>query len=63
MKPFTTIAVLFLLLLAALQLTRCLMGWEVVVNGVPVPVWASGVAAAVAAGLALMVWRETRRGR
>ena len=60
MKPFTTIAVVLLSLLALLQLLRLLLGWEVTVNGVQVPLWASGVAVVVAAGLAAMVWRESR---
>ena len=59
MKPFTTITIVFLGLLALMQLTRVLLGWEVTVNGVSIPVWASGIAALVAAGLALMLWRES----
>ena len=59
-KPFTTTAVVLLSLLALLQLLRLLLGWEVTVNGVHVPLWASGAAAVVAAGLAAMVWRENR---
>ena len=61
MKPFTTVAILFLGLLSALQLARFLLGWEVVVNGVSIPTWASGIACVVAGGLALMSWRESRR--
>lgn len=57
-KPFTTIAVVFLSLLALLQLLRLLLGWEVMVNGVHIPIWASGVAVVIAAGLAAMLWRE-----
>lgn len=60
-KPFTIIAVLLLLLIALMQLLRFVLGWEVTVNGVTVPVWVSGIAVVVAAGLAVMVWRETRR--
>jgi len=37
MKPFTTLAVVFLGLLSALQLLRFLQGWEVTVNGVSIP--------------------------
>jgi hypothetical protein len=44
MKPFTTVAVAFLSLIAILQLTRVIRGWEVVINGVSIPLWASGVA-------------------
>ncbi|MEP6875850.1 MAG: hypothetical protein ABI887_15935 [Burkholderiales bacterium] len=59
-KPFTTFAVALLSLLALLQLLRFLLGWEVVVNGVHIPLWVSGVAFVVATGLAAMVWRERR---
>ncbi len=61
MKPFTTLTVVFLGLLSALQLVRFVQGWELVVNGVAVPTWASGVACVIAAGLAAMLWREARR--
>ena len=60
MKPFTSVAIFFLGLVSALQLVRLLQGWEVVVNGVPVPLWASGIACVVVGGLALMLWRESR---
>ncbi len=59
-KPFTTIAVVIFSLVALLQLLRVLLGWEVTVNGVAIPLWASAVAVAIATGLAAMVWRETR---
>lgn len=61
MKPITTITVVFLGLLALMQLSRVLLGWTVVVNGVGIPVWASAIAAVIAAGLALMLWRESAR--
>ena len=60
-KPFTIIAVVILSLMALLQLLRLVLGWEVMVNGVKVPVWASGIGSVIAAGLAVMVWRETRK--
>jgi phosphatidylserine synthase len=60
-KPFTTIAAIVLSLIAVLQLLRFILKWEVTFNGTPVPVWLSGVAFLVAGGLAVMVWRETRR--
>ena len=59
-KPFTSIAVVLLSLIAILQLLRFALGWEVTVNGFGIPVWASGLAFVVAAGLAVMVWRESR---
>jgi hypothetical protein len=57
-KPFTLIAVVLLSLIAVLQLLRFTLGWEVMVSGISIPVWASGIAFLVAAGLAVMVWRE-----
>ena len=60
-KPFTVIAIVLLSLIAILQLLRFILGWEITVQGVSVPVWASGVAFVVAGGLAVMVWLETRK--
>lgn len=60
-KPFTTIAVVLFSLIALLQLVRLIFGWEVMVNGVTVPLWASGIAFVIATGLAVMVWREMRK--
>jgi hypothetical protein len=60
-KPFTLIAIVLFSLIAFLQLLRFVLGWEVTVNGMTVPVWASGVAFVIAAGLAVMVWREMRK--
>ena len=60
-KPFTTIAVVVLSLIALLQLLRFILRWEVTLNAAMVPVWLSGIAFVVAGGLAVMVWRENRR--
>jgi len=60
-KPFTQLAVVVFALVALLQLVRLLLGWEVTINGIAIPLWASGVAFVVAAGLAAMVWREQGR--
>ena len=61
LKTSTTLAIVFLVLLSLLQLTRVLLGWSVVVNGVSVPIWASAVACVIAGALALALWRETHR--
>lgn len=60
-KPFTIISIVLFSLISVLQLLRFILGWEVTVNGVGVPVWVSGIACVVAAGLAVMVWLETRK--
>ena len=59
-KPFTITTVALFSLIALLQLLRFTLGWEVTVNGVTIPVWMSGIAFVIAAGLAVMIWRETR---
>lgn len=61
MKPFTTIAAVVFALIAVMQLLRVILSWGVTVNGVTVPVWLSGIAFVIMAGLAVMVWREARR--
>jgi hypothetical protein len=61
MKPFTVLAAFVFALVAVLQLVRFVMEWEITVNGMIVPVWVSGVAFVVAAGLAVMLVREARR--
>ena len=60
MKPFSLVAALVLGVVALVQLLRLILGWSVVVNGFAIPLWASAVACLVAAGLAVMVWREAR---
>jgi hypothetical protein len=59
-KPFTTIAVFVFALVALVQALRLVLGWEVTVNGISVPPWASVIAIVVAATLALKIWREMR---
>ena len=57
-KPFTVVAVVILLLVSLLQLIRLVLGWAITIDGVAIPLWASGIAFVAAAGLAAMVWRE-----
>src|SRR5262245_41881363 len=57
-RPFTLAAVALFSIVALVQLLRLLMGWEVTIEGFAAPLWASGVAVVVAAGLAVTVWRN-----
>lgn len=61
MKPFTSVASVVLALVAIAQLLRVVLGWEVRINGFAIPPWLSIIACAIAATLAVMVWREQRR--
>jgi len=60
-KPFSAIAAVVFGLVALAQLLRLVLAWPVVVNGFNIPLWASAIACLVAAGLAVMVWREARQ--
>lgn len=59
-KPFTLVAVVVFSLVALLQLLRFVLGWDITINSMPIPLWASAVAFVVAAALAVAVWRERR---
>ena len=61
MKPFTTVAVGVFMLIGLLQLLRVVSGWDVTVNGIAIPIWASAIAFLVAAALAVLLWREAHR--
>ena len=61
MKPFTTLAVLIFSLMALAHLYRLVRPFDVIVGGTPLPQWVSIAGLVVAGGLALMVWRESRR--
>jgi hypothetical protein len=60
MKPFTTLAAVLLAVIALVHLYRLIQPFEVVIGGAIVPQWVSIVGLVVAAGLALMLWRESR---
>ena len=60
MKPFTTIAVAIFTIVAVVHLLRILLGWEVIIQGTVVPMWASYLGLIIAGGLAVMLWRESR---
>jgi hypothetical protein len=61
MKPATMISMLFLAMLAAAHLLRLVLGVEVIVGGMLVPSWVSVIACVVPAGLAVGLWRESRK--
>jgi hypothetical protein len=61
MKPFTTLATLLLALIALVHLYRLVRPFEVIVQGNVLPQWVSLGGFVVAGGLAIMMWRESRR--
>ena len=61
MKPFTTLAILLFAIIALAHLYRLVRPFEVVVAGTTIPEWVSIIGAIVGGGLALMLWRESKR--
>jgi hypothetical protein len=61
MKPVARLATLFLALVALAQCVRLVLQVEVVAGGVRVPLWASALACVVTGGLAILLWRESKR--
>lgn len=59
MKPFTMIAVVVFALVALLHLLRLVLGWQITLNAVVIPIWASAVGLVIAAVLAVMLYRES----
>ncbi|HET6461707.1 MAG TPA: hypothetical protein VFG29_13085 [Syntrophales bacterium] len=59
MKPFTVIAIVIFCIMSVIHILRLIYGWEVVINGVQIPVWMSFLGAIVAGLIAYMLWRES----
>jgi len=60
MMPFTKIAIAVFSLVAVLHLLRLIFGWEVIISGIVIPLWVSVAGFIIAAGLAVLLWKETR---
>ena len=60
MKPFTTLAAAIFALIALAHLYRVVRRLAVTIAGTDIPMWVSIVGIIVAAGLAVMLWREAR---
>jgi hypothetical protein len=60
-RPFAFLAVLIFTIVALVHLLRLVLGWEVTIGSVAVPLWASGLGLVIAGGLAVMLWRESRK--
>ena len=60
MKPFTVIAIAVFTIVSILHLVRLVLGWEILIDGVIIPVWISGLGFIAGGALAAMLWRENR---
>ncbi|MEE9160044.1 MAG: hypothetical protein V3U60_16875 [Gammaproteobacteria bacterium] len=61
MKPFTTMTVVVLVIVAIVHLLRLILGWDVYINNVGIDNWVSVVGVIVAGGLAWGLWTEARK--
>ncbi|MCK5412461.1 MAG: hypothetical protein V3W35_09000 [Gemmatimonadota bacterium] len=61
MKPFTSLSVFLLALIAFGHLLRVLTRWEIIINATVIPMWPSVLVFLVFGGLAVMLWREAKR--
>lgn len=61
MKPATLLASILLGVVSVAHLLRMIFGTPLTVGEQAVPMWVSGVAFVVAGGIAVMLWRESRR--
>ena len=61
MKPVAWIVTLSLGLVALAQFLRLVLQVEVVVGGARIPLWASTIACVVTGGLAIFLWRESKK--
>lgn len=60
MKPFTKVAIFVFVLVSVLHILRLFLGWEVIINGILIPMWVSIIGFIIAGALAVMVWYESR---
>jgi len=60
MKPATMLSMLVLAMVAVGHLLRLVLGVEIRVAGILVPLWVSVIACVVPAGLVVDLWLESR---
>ena len=61
MRLYAQVSGAFFGLLALVQLTRTVLSWPVQVDGVAIPVWASGLAFLIASTFAIWAFRSAQR--
>ena len=61
MNPVARLVTIFLGLVALGHLLRLVFQVEVMAGGVHIPLWTSALACVVTGGLAILLWRESRR--
>jgi hypothetical protein len=60
-RSFSGLAAAIFAIVAMLHLVRAVMGWEVAIGALAIPLWASWVATLAAGALAWLGYRAARR--
>ena len=63
MRSYVLIATIFFWLATVVQLLRLLLRWTVVVSGVNIPLWLSGIAVIIVGSLAIAGMRVLSRSQ
>ena len=61
-SSYARLAAVVFALIGVLQLARAAMGWEITLNGMTIPIWASWIAATVGLLFAWVGFAAARRG-
>jgi hypothetical protein len=61
MKPFTHMAIVLFSVISFAHILRLFFQWEIIVNGMTVPIWISVPGFLITAGIAFMLWNESHR--
>jgi len=59
-KPFTIIAIVVFSFVSCIHLFRLFFEWEIILNGMIIPLWFSVLGFVIATVLAVMLWREAQ---
>lgn len=62
MRPPVLVCIAFLVIVALSHLARVVLAVPIVVAGLPIPMWPSGLAFVGLSVLALWLWRDQRAG-
>jgi membrane protein implicated in regulation of membrane protease activity len=62
MKPVTTIVVILLIIISIAHMLRLIFQVEIIAGGFHIPVWLSIFGFIIPLVLALLLWRENRKG-
>ena len=60
-KNYSRLAAVIFAVIALLQLIRVVLAWDIMLNGVPIPLFVSGIACFLAAAMSWLGFRTLRK--